>query len=72
MYTVLISLLNVVMSVSTNLMLPEEIPALTPQSAAERVQGSKLVIVTEQMMLGTIWLCKVCLLLMYDKMTYVI
>lgn len=57
---------------STNLIEPDDIPSLTAADIAERTQGSKLVIVAEQMMCATIWLCKACLLLMYYKMTCVI
>ncbi|KKY21719.1 hypothetical protein UCRPC4_g03486 [Phaeomoniella chlamydospora] len=68
-YTILIVLLNIVMNVSTNLIEPEDIPGLTADDIAARVRGSKLVIVVEQMMCLTIWLCKACLLLMYNKLT---
>lgn len=40
-----------------------------PPSIADRVLGSKWVIITEQMWLGTVWGCKACLLLLYNNMT---
>ena len=54
----------------TNLMLPTDIPNLTPESIRSRIIGSKLVLVVEQSMIMTIWGCKICLLLMYNKLTF--
>ena len=42
-----------------------------PKSIPDRIYGSKLVIVSEQAWLATIWGCKGCLLLLYGTMTYV-
>jgi len=61
--------MNIVASLDTNLMLPEDIPLLTPSSTQSRIRGSKLVLVVEQSMLVTIWGCKICLLLIYHKLT---
>jgi hypothetical protein len=55
--------MNIVAHLDTNLMLPEDIPNLTPASVKSRVHGSKLVLVVEQSMIMTIWGCKFCLLL---------
>ncbi|KAI9742911.1 MAG: hypothetical protein M1818_003640 [Claussenomyces sp. TS43310] len=55
---------------STNLMLPDEIPDLTPESIKERIYGSKLVIVVEEFMIFTIWGCKICLLILYNRLTF--
>lgn len=61
--------MNIVASLDTNLILPEDIPALTPTSIISRIRGSKLVLIVEESMLVTIWGCKICLLLIYNKLT---
>jgi hypothetical protein len=43
---------------------------LTQASIKSRMHGSKLVLVVEQSMIMTIWGCKFCLLLMYNKLTF--
>ncbi|KAL2065214.1 hypothetical protein VTL71DRAFT_2883 [Oculimacula yallundae] len=68
-YTVLTSTMNIVAHLDTNLMLPEDIPMLTPESIASRIRGSKYVLVVEQSMIMTQWGCKICLLLLYNKLT---
>ncbi|PQE06244.1 family decarboxylase protein [Rutstroemia sp. NJR-2017a BBW] len=68
-YTVLVVTMNIVYHHSTNLIAPEDIPNLTPESIRTRVVGSKLVLVVEQSMIMTIWGCKACLLCMYMKLT---
>lgn len=50
---------------------PSEPTELTPSEITERVFGSKMVLVTEQMQLVTIWLVKGCLLIMFNRLTYV-
>ncbi len=62
--------MNIVAHLDTNLMLPSDIPLLTPDSIKSRIHGSKLVLVVEQSMITTIWGCKICLLLMYNKLTF--
>ena len=62
--------MNIVAHLDTNLMLPSDIPTLTPSSVKSRIHGSKLVLVVEQSMIMTIWGCKFCLLLMYNKLTF--
>jgi len=69
-YTNLIINMNIVAHLDTNLMLPSDIPLLTPESIKSRIHGSKLVLVVEQSMIMTIWGCKICLLLMYNKLTF--
>jgi hypothetical protein len=69
-YTNLIICMNIVAHLDTNLMLPTDIPLLTPDSIKSRIIGSKLVLVVEQSMITTIWGCKICLLLMYNKLTF--
>ncbi|CZT11085.1 related to integral membrane protein PTH11 [Rhynchosporium graminicola] len=68
-YTVVITGINILAHLDTNLMLPEEIPLLTPESIASRIRGSKLVVLVEQSMIMTQWGCKICLLLLYNKIT---
>jgi len=62
--------MNIVGQMDTNLMLPTDIPLLTPESIRSRIVGSKLVLVVEQSMITTVWGCKICLLLMYNKLTF--
>ncbi|KAE8444834.1 hypothetical protein EG329_014189 [Mollisiaceae sp. DMI_Dod_QoI] len=69
-YTSLVSFMNIVAHLDTNLMLPTDIPTLTPASIASRIHGSKLVLVVEQSMIMTQWGCKICLLLLYNKLTF--
>lgn len=69
-YTTLIVAMNIVAHLDTNLMLPSDIPTLTPESIKSRIRGSKYVLVVEQSMIMTIWGCKFCLLLMYSKLTF--
>ncbi|KAI9734919.1 MAG: hypothetical protein M1834_001999 [Cirrosporium novae-zelandiae] len=68
-YSILVPTLNVVEHVDTNLMTPDELASLTPQSVKDRTYGSKMVLVVEQSMIMTVWGCKGCLLLMYSKIT---
>lgn len=63
-------IVNIVSELNTNLMLPGEELTLTPESITSRIRGSKLVLVVEQSMILTIWGCKICLLLMYNKLTF--
>ncbi|KAG4443900.1 hypothetical protein IFR05_000666 [Cadophora sp. M221] len=69
-YTVLVATMNIVAHLDTNLMLPEDIPLLTPESIQSRIRGSKFVLVVEQSMIMTQWGCKICLLLLYNKLTF--
>jgi len=69
-YTTLITVMNIVAHLDTNLMMPGDIPHLTPASIKSRIHGSKLVLVVEQSMIMTTWGCKACLLLMYNKLTF--
>ncbi|KAF7596830.1 hypothetical protein BBP40_012430 [Aspergillus hancockii] len=68
-YTGLVVTLNRIEHAQTNLMKPGETEDLTPENIKDRVYGSKLVLVTEQCMLATIWGCKGCLLLLYARLT---
>ena len=53
-YTTLIAFMNIVAHLDTNLMLPEDIPLLTPDSIKSRIIRSKLLLVVEQSMIMTI------------------
>jgi hypothetical protein len=56
----------------TNLINPADmvdIDSLTPEDIAERMFGSKMVLVVEQMQVTTIWIVKACLLIMYGRLT---
>jgi hypothetical protein len=64
--------MNIVAHLDTNLIEPDDIPNLSPESIRSRIYGSKLVLLVEQCMITSQWGCKICLLLLYDKLTYVI
>lgn len=69
-YTVLTVAMNIVSKSSSNLLPPDtNVATLTPQDIKDRVYGSKMVLVVEQMQCITIWLVKACLLLMYNRLT---
>jgi hypothetical protein len=66
----LTAFMHVVLNTSSNLIAPNENQsAFTPEEIKERIYGSKLVLVVEQMQILTIWLIKACLLIMYNRMT---
>ncbi|KAK6063209.1 ubid family decarboxylase [Seiridium cupressi] len=67
--TVLIACMNILARTNTNLIDPDNAPQLTDADIAERIYGSKLVLVVEQMQIITVWLIKVCLLIMYARLT---
>lgn len=54
----------------TNLIQPgEKVDLNDKQNIADREYGSKLVLVTEQMQMFTLWGVKGCLLFMYGRLT---
>lgn len=58
---------------SSNLIPPgDDISQYSEAEIRSRIYGSKLVLVVEQMQILTIWLIKVCLLIMYNRMTLVL
>ncbi|KAI9154690.1 hypothetical protein HJFPF1_07247 [Paramyrothecium foliicola] len=67
--TVLIVSINIISHTSSNLIDPNEHVEFTPENVEERVFGSKMVLVSEQMQIITIWTVKACLLLMYNRLT---
>lgn len=50
----------------------EDVSQFSKAEIEDRVYGSKLVLVIEQMQICTIWLVKTCLLIMYNRMTMVL
>ncbi|KAI0134293.1 hypothetical protein BJ170DRAFT_679196 [Xylariales sp. AK1849] len=68
-YTVLLAGVDILTYTNTNLINPDDHIVLTPEDVQERVFGSKMVIVVEQMQISTIWLVKACLLIMYSRLT---
>ena len=54
----------------SNFMSQEDIDNLTPTTQKERVAGSKWVLVSESTMVLTIWSCKICMLVIYRRLTY--
>ncbi|KAF2219268.1 hypothetical protein BDZ85DRAFT_285613 [Elsinoe ampelina] len=69
-YTLLtVSFYKIVNGGISNFMTEEEVAALTPETTAMRVIGSKWVLVSEQSMIFTIWSCKVIMLLVYRRLT---
>ena len=56
----------------SNFIPPGEYPQLTQADVDARIAGSKWVLASEEAMVMTIWTCKVCMLLIYQRLTYVI
>jgi len=71
MYTILMAAINVSGRTATNLMEPGTLETLTPEDIQTRIYGSKIVILLEQSMLILIWGIKGCMILMYNRLTYV-
>ncbi|KAI1505049.1 hypothetical protein F5X99DRAFT_431145 [Biscogniauxia marginata] len=67
--TVLIVTMNILSRTNTNLIDPNDTTPLTPESIQDRIFGSKMVLVVEQMQIVTIWTMKCCLLIMYNRLT---
>ena len=65
----LIAFLNVDHDVSTNLIDPSEPIDLTPHEIEKRTWGSKTVLLVEQSMCAVQWGTKVCLLILYWRLT---
>ncbi|KAF8539329.1 hypothetical protein BDD12DRAFT_838732 [Trichophaea hybrida] len=69
-YTTLIICLNlIIIGGGSNLFLPEQFATFTSAEIKERIKGSKIVLVSEQAMLITIWSAKACMLLFYSVLT---
>jgi hypothetical protein len=71
-YTCLIVFIYLIDNTISNNMDPGEVPFLTAKTIAERTYGSKIVVLLELWMLATQWSCKACLLLTYNRLTYVL
>jgi hypothetical protein len=70
--TVLLVVMSKIVHTSSNLIPPDvDVSQFSQAEIDERIYGSKLVLVVEQMQIATIWLVKACLLIMYFRMTYV-
>lgn len=64
------AVMHEIVQTSSNLIAPDEdVSQFSAQEIANRVKGSKMVLVVEQMQILTIWIVKACLLLMYRRMT---
>ncbi|KAF2132810.1 hypothetical protein P153DRAFT_373503 [Dothidotthia symphoricarpi CBS 119687] len=69
-YTGLVVCLNATASGGgSNLYPPEQLPGFTQEEINDRIEGSKIVVVSEQCMLNLIWTLKACMLLMLARMT---
>jgi hypothetical protein len=69
-YTVVVVTINVVEHTSSNLLPPGyDIAHMTDADIAERTLGSKLILVVENCQMITIWGAKLCLLIMYLRLT---
>ncbi|EFX06368.1 decarboxylase [Grosmannia clavigera kw1407] len=67
--TILMACINLVATTSSNLINPNDTTPLTPQNIRERVRGSKFVLVVEEMQILTTWTVKLCLLILYHRLT---
>ncbi|CAG8981391.1 hypothetical protein HYALB_00009603 [Hymenoscyphus albidus] len=68
-YTVLVVCLNITFGIGgSNLYPPEQFDSFTPEDIKERIQGSKLVVVSEQAMLNVIYCVKACMLILYTRL----
>jgi len=71
-YTALIVTMNIVATASSNLIPPgTDVNTLSAADIRERVYGSKLTVVVEQMQCITVWSLKACLIFLYYRLTYV-
>jgi hypothetical protein len=64
--------MNIVSHTNSNLIDPNDHAELTPEGIKERVFGSKLVLVVEQMQCLVMWTIKACLLILYSRFTSVV
>ncbi|TKA27919.1 hypothetical protein B0A50_03984 [Salinomyces thailandicus] len=70
-YTLLaIAIHNIVFGGGSNFMTSKEEAALTPETKAERIRGSKWVLVSEQAMVMSVWSCKAIMLIAYRTITH--
>jgi len=72
LFTASMVCINTVSKNGSNYMADEDIAKLTPLQAERVIYGSKIVLVLEVCSLGTIWLVKICLLILYHRLTSVL
>jgi hypothetical protein len=69
-YTALVICLNVVVTGGGSNLFPlEQLPTFSAEDIRERIKGSKIVVISEQAMLNTIYFNKACMLIMYRRLT---
>ncbi|KAL1888918.1 hypothetical protein Cpir12675_005981 [Ceratocystis pirilliformis] len=69
-YIFLVGSLNVIASNGgANLFPPQQLATFTQEQIEKRILNSKIVVVSEQAMLNTIYVLKACLLVMYTRLT---
>lgn len=69
-YTAFIVTINKEVNYSSNLIAPgEDVNTFTQEDIDQRVYGSKLTVVVEQLQCLTVWLLKACILLLYLRLT---
>jgi hypothetical protein len=69
-YTAFVATINIEARYNSNLIAPGlSIDSFTPQERADRIHGSKLTLVVEQLQLCNVWLVKTCLLFLYFRIT---
>ena len=61
--------LNEVAKNGSNYMSPEAAAKLTSEEVDMAIYGSKMALVNELCALSTIWLIKICLLILYHRLT---
>jgi len=66
-------MMHIVVQTNSNLVPSDkDVNAFSDQEIDDRIYGSKIVLVVEQMQILTIWIIKACLLIMYGRMTLVL
>lgn len=69
-YTALLVTMNIVANTNSNLIPPGvDVDDFSQQDINDRIYGSKLVVVVEQMQCITIWSLKSCLVFLYYRLT---
>ncbi|KAI0121364.1 hypothetical protein BJ170DRAFT_143117 [Xylariales sp. AK1849] len=70
LFTALIVCLNTIcQGGGSNLFPPEDFVTFTQEEINERIYGSKIVVISEQAMLNLIYTIKVCMLILYTRLT---
>jgi hypothetical protein len=69
-HTAFLITINKEVNYSSNLIQPgENVNSLTTADITERMYGSKLTVIVEQMQCCTVWLLKACLICLYYRVT---